>query len=110
MIKELQQINYDDKIKLLKQQNDSFSAKKTLLDAKSGDESNISIPDFKNGLEKINIDISSNKEKIDYLEASNSDKGNRIKQLNENLNKFIVKLHIRSYTEKDERNRHSYFS
>ena len=45
--KELQQINYDDKIKLLKQQNDSFSAKKTLLDAKSGDESNIKSISYK---------------------------------------------------------------
>ena len=79
-------------------------AKKTLLDAKSGDESNITIPDFKNELEKINIDISSNKEKIDNLEASNSDKENRIRQLNEIISKLRQKKSLSK--QKDEINRY----
>lgn len=79
-------------------------AKQTLLDARKRDDANISIPNFKNELEKINSDINTNKEKIDRLQADNSDKEKQVKQLNEILSNLKQKKAISE--QKDEINRY----
>lgn len=91
-------LSIDSKINLFKM------AKQTLLDAKSGDEANILIPDFKNELQKINSDINTNIEKINGLNASNSDKEKQIKQLNDNISNLKQKKTISE--QKDEINRY----
>ena len=93
-------LDIDSKITSLKM------AKKSLLDAKSGDEAKISIPDFKNELQKINSDINVNKEKINGLESSKSDKDDKIKELNNLISNLKQKKAISE--QKDEIN--SYFS
>ena len=81
-------------------------AKQSLLDAKLGAEAKISIPDFKNELQKINSDINENKEKINGLEANNTDKEKQITRLNEVISNLKQKKSISE--QKDEIN--SYFS
>lgn len=81
-------------------------AKQSLLDAKSGDEAKISIPDFNKELQKINSDINTNKEKINGFKASNSDKENKIKELNNLISNLKQKKAISE--QKDEIN--NYFS
>lgn len=81
-------------------------AKQSLLDAKLGAEAKISIPDFKNELQKINSDINVNKEKINGLESSKSDKDDKIKELNNLISNLKQKKAISE--QKDEIN--SYFS
>lgn len=93
-------LDIDSKITSLKM------TKKSLLDAKSGDEAKISIPDFKNELQKINSDINVNKEKIIGLESSKSDKDDKIKELNNLISNLKQKKAISE--QKDEIN--SYFS
>lgn len=93
-------LDIDSKITSLK------GTKQSLLDAKSGDESKISIPDFKNELQKINSEINANKEKINSLESSKSDKEDKIKELNELIYNLKQKKAISE--QKDEIN--NYFS
>ncbi len=93
-------LDVDSKITSLKM------AKQSLLDAKLGAEAKISIPDFKNELQKINSDINENKEKINGLEANNTDKEKQITRLNEVISNLKQKKSISE--QKDEIN--SYFS
>lgn len=90
--------NIDSKI-------DSFKiAKQSLLNAKLSTEVNISIPDFKNELKKINSDINANNEKIDELKSSSSEKEKQIKQLSERIS--VLKQKRAVSEQKDEINRY----
>lgn len=84
---------------------DSFKiAKQSLLNAKLSTEVNISIPDFKNELQKINSAIRENNEKIDELKSSSSEKEKQIKQSNERISALKQKKAVSE--QKDEINRY----
>lgn len=74
--------------------------KQSLLDAKTSDEVNVSIPCFKNELEKINSVIIINDEKINRLKDNNSDKEKRIIQINEIISNLKQKKAITEQKDK----------